>query len=237
MATLNEIAYNIRNIVSGGISSDDDNFSLRQLKFIINNHRANLLLNYTNGGRYISPVIAQSKTWDFNATTRQHGFQDVPELLAFNGKRAIADMNLMSQDEGGNYGVSWSGGALNKWRTHAKYTGTVNVDNPIVGARWIANETGQQLNISQLPRTGNWQFKLTAIFADPRDADGFNDDTSRYPFPEEMITLLTQRVLSKEYTILLQSSADLMNNALDDKNVSGEKKNIDSSNVQQDVAE
>jgi hypothetical protein len=52
-----------------------------------------------------------------------------------------------------------------------------------------------------------------------------------------MITLLTQRVLSKEYTILLQSSADLMNNALDDKNVSGEKKNIDSSNVQQDVAE
>jgi hypothetical protein len=129
MATLNEIAYNIRNIVSGGISSDDDNFSLRQLKFIINNHRANLLLNYTNGGRYISPVIAQSKTWDFNATTRQHGFQDVPELLAFNGKRAIADMNLMSQDEGGNYGVSWSGGALNKWRSHAKYTGTVNVDN------------------------------------------------------------------------------------------------------------
>ena len=119
MATLNEIAYNIRNIVSGGIASDDDNFSMRQLKFIINSQRANMLLNYTNSGRYISPVVAQTKTWQFNASVRTQSFQDVPELLAFNGKRAIADMNLTSKDEGGNYAVSWNGGALNKYKNHS----------------------------------------------------------------------------------------------------------------------
>ena len=235
MATLNEIAYNIRNIVSGGIASDDDNFSMRQLKFIINNQRANMLLNYTNSGRYISPIVAQTKTWQFNASSRTQSFQDVPELLAFNGKRAIADMNLTSKDEGGNYAVSWNGGALNKYRNHNKYTGTVNIDNPVVGARWVAGETGQQINISQLPRTGNWQFKLTAIFADPRDADGFDDDTSSYPFPEEMITILTQKVISTEYAIQLQSTADLMNNAMDDKNVAGDKKPIESPTAPSDT--
>ena len=99
----------------------------------------------------------------------------------------------------------------------------------------MAAETGQQLNISHLPRTGNWQFDLTAIFADPRDADGFDDDTSSYPFPEEMITILTQKVISTEYAIQLQSTSDLMNNAMDDKNVAGDKKPIESPTVPSDT--
>ena len=34
MATLNEIAYNIRNVISGGVAPDDTDVSLRQIKFM-----------------------------------------------------------------------------------------------------------------------------------------------------------------------------------------------------------
>ena len=54
MATLNEIAYNIRNTVSGGIASDDTDISLRQIKFMVHYHRANLLLQYTDNGKKVS---------------------------------------------------------------------------------------------------------------------------------------------------------------------------------------
>ena len=236
MATLNEIAYNIRNIVSGGISSDDDNFSMRQLKFIINNQRANLLLNYTNSGRYIHPVVTQSIDWEFNASSRTQTLSGVPEILAFNGKRAIADLNLKSNDEGGNYAVKWNGGGLNKYNRFDKFAGVEYSDNPVVGARLVAVGSINNISISHLPRTGNWQFRLTAILADPRDAADYDDDTTTYPFPEEMITLLTQRVISKEYAIKLQSSVDLLNNSMDDKNVSGDKKQIDSGSIEQDAS-
>ena len=48
--TLDEIAYNIKNLVSGGIHGEDSNISLRQIKAMIHYHRAQLLLKYTDGG-------------------------------------------------------------------------------------------------------------------------------------------------------------------------------------------
>ena len=50
-----------------------------------------------------------------------------------------------------------------------------------------------------------------------------------------MITILTQKVISTEYAIQLQSTTDLMNNAMDDKNVAGDKKPIESPTVPSDT--
>ena len=59
MATLNEIAYNIKNIVEGGVGSDDSNLSLRQIKYMIHVKRAELLLKYTDNGRKTSESMYQ----------------------------------------------------------------------------------------------------------------------------------------------------------------------------------
>ena len=59
MATLNEIAYNIKNIVEGGVGSDDSNLSLRQVKYLIHSKRAELLLKYTDNGRKTSEAFYQ----------------------------------------------------------------------------------------------------------------------------------------------------------------------------------
>ena len=43
MATLNEIAYNIKNLAYGGINKEEENISTRQIKFWIHYHRAEIL--------------------------------------------------------------------------------------------------------------------------------------------------------------------------------------------------
>ena len=58
--TLNEIAYNIKNIVEGGISGEDSKISIRQIKAMIHYHRAGILQKYTNNGRNIHPQSYQS---------------------------------------------------------------------------------------------------------------------------------------------------------------------------------
>ena len=62
MASLNEIAYNIRNIARGGYASDDELISIRKIKHWVSYHRAQLLMNYTSNGKFIHPQTFQLYT-------------------------------------------------------------------------------------------------------------------------------------------------------------------------------
>ena len=48
--TLNEIAYNIKNIVEGGRHGEDSSISIRQIRHMVNYHRARLITKWTEGG-------------------------------------------------------------------------------------------------------------------------------------------------------------------------------------------
>lgn len=84
MATLNEIAYNIRNVISGGVSSDDTDVSLRQIKFMVHYHRANLLMKYTDNGRKASNVCFQ-----VDVVTPTASGVTLKDVIGFNDNRAI----------------------------------------------------------------------------------------------------------------------------------------------------
>ena len=83
MATLNEIAYNIKNLISGGVASDDSDVSLRQIKFMVHYHRANLLIQYTDNGKKASNSIFQVEAVSPSASGITLG------LVGFNDNRAI----------------------------------------------------------------------------------------------------------------------------------------------------
>ena len=60
MATLNELAYNIRNIArSGQGNSDDDRLTIAQIKFWIGYYRAEGVLQTTNYGKDIHPQMEE----------------------------------------------------------------------------------------------------------------------------------------------------------------------------------
>ena len=54
MATIKEIVYDIKNIVRGGLQSDDEMISDRQIEFQINSIRAQLIRQDINKRRSIS---------------------------------------------------------------------------------------------------------------------------------------------------------------------------------------
>ena len=84
MATLNEIAYNIKNIVEGGVGSDDSNLSNRQIKHMIHVKRAELLLKYTDNGRKASEACFQ-----IDVVTPGASGTTLKPLVGFNKDRAI----------------------------------------------------------------------------------------------------------------------------------------------------
>jgi hypothetical protein len=55
-----EIIYNIKNLMAGGIESDDQNFSNEQLSFIVNYYRARFLKQDQEKGRYSNSLYVQN---------------------------------------------------------------------------------------------------------------------------------------------------------------------------------
>lgn len=69
MATLNEIAYNIKELMSGGDSNIENNISTRQIKHWIHYHRAKIIEdkirnNYPIDRRYIQPLCSKILPYD-----------------------------------------------------------------------------------------------------------------------------------------------------------------------------
>ena len=74
--TLNEIAYNIKNIVEGGISGEDSKISIRQIKAMIHYHRARLIGKYSQQGRFLSEWM-----YSFTASSTSSGYFALPEII------------------------------------------------------------------------------------------------------------------------------------------------------------
>ena len=87
--TLNEIAYNIKNLVEGGMSGEDSNLSITQIKHMVHYHRANLLTRYTDSGRYISESMLQTV-----AVPNTAGNTTIPLILGWPSNRALKEVML-----------------------------------------------------------------------------------------------------------------------------------------------
>ena len=59
MATIKEIVYDLKNIIRGGLQSDDEMISDRQIEFQINSLRAQFIRQDINKRRTVSDNIKQ----------------------------------------------------------------------------------------------------------------------------------------------------------------------------------
>ena len=104
MASINEIAYNIRNIARGGYASDDENISIRQIKHWVHYHRARLLVNYTSSGRFIHPQTFQLYTSELTQNAAPEPLfigvsvnAPIPPVLQFNNVRGVDRVELIDK--------------------------------------------------------------------------------------------------------------------------------------------
>jgi hypothetical protein len=210
MATLNEIAYNIKNIAEGGVSPDDSNITLRQVKYMVHYHRANLLLQYTDNGRKTSESLYQVDKF----TPLKNGI-DINSLVGFNDNRAIRSVALRSttnKDEDFDL--------LPLFKEHDKMFAQSSrfIKH---GNKKFATIQENKLFIyegSYLFDDSTFTVELNAIFSDPTKVSTYiDDDTTNYPIPQELISILTETILSKEFRVIMTSPSDTPNNQVDEK--------------------
>ena len=205
--TLDEIAYNIKNLVEGGISGEDSNLSIRQIKHMIHYHRANLLTKYTDSGRFVSDPMFQTLTRGVN------NLSGLPRILGWANNRAIRDIivkksNVTSTAHHVNI-VSESNRQFFEESRFAPNKSQFFITTSPGGAMKIYENDGQIFVDT------TYNVIITAVFENPVNAGA--SSSSQYPIPAELVGSLVETVLAKEFNMYLRTSADIANNSVDDK--------------------
>lgn len=241
MATLNEIAYNIKNIATNGRASDDFDISLSQIKLWVIYHRNKILLEITNNGKFIPlqveqdlgtvPVIKVDKADApgviYGENVYKVSYQNysrsgiLPQFLKFNNKRGVTFVGLVDKvtpiplvDEHNIY--------LGKYNRFAKnHRRAYFIDKELYLVLPLDNEMSY--------------VNIRGILQDPRDGDKINgtsqalplirydDEITPFPFPDEHLPVLVDRVLKSELAYTLRTPQDNFNNGVEDFSVAGKK--------------
>lgn len=207
MATLKEIAYNIKNLVSGGVGSDDSDIDLRQIKFMIHYHRANLLMQYTDNGRKSSDVIYQT-----DVLSNSSNGVALKDVLGFNEDRAIREVSLKDDSTiDSDYEVV-------QLVKHA--------DRSFISQARFVKKASRKIATRENGRVYVWEgdsvvsdgtLAIKAVYSDPTEVSGFDEDTSTYPIPNELISVLVKQIAELEFTIIIGSQGARPNNQTDEQ--------------------
>jgi hypothetical protein len=220
--TLNEIAYNILNLVRAGRSSNDDTISLEQIKFNILHYRAMFIRrDYARNGKITRHLEQDLKCIALETTDTNKccgGFNmgcniaktvvRIPKTVRFNFKEAITFVGLPD----GMERIQLIEPYMAKLASYAKYTGNNRKAFMIEDHMYILNAEGMT-NIN-----------IRGVFEDPRDLAAFDcdgidcyNDNSEFPMPMDMIQLITTGMSQGELQLLVGSWGDTLGDRIQDK--------------------
>lgn len=214
MATLNQIVYNLRDLVSSGRLNDDTTISFRQLKFIVNYKRAQYLRqdyvkNYFDNDSIYQDLgcLEMEEVDEAECCTYSTGCKiyrtkkELPQLIKLVDRLGIK-IN-----------------AINKTTRFEivlpeRFPFITNTKYPSLTEKiFILNNRIYSKNVISL--------NVRGLLANPEDAKKFicaNDtvcytDDSEYPITIDMLDLITKDILQTELQALISTVQDLENNA------------------------
>ncbi len=219
--TLNEIAYNILNIVRGGRSSSDDHLSLGQIKFNIKYYRAMMIRRDIARNNFMSRHIEQdlgclnlirvnaSKCCDFDIDCEVYRTEKkIPRTVRANFKDMITYV-------GGVDGINTIPIIQSdyvKFIPYDKYTKNQRKAFFIEDYLYIYNPDGLEL------------INVRGVFEDPEevakfDCDGTDcyNDNMPFPMPADMIQAITTALLSGEMMMITTTVNDTTLDRMQDK--------------------
>tara|TARA_R100001440_G_scaffold45695_1_gene65322 strand:- start:7263 stop:7928 length:666 start_codon:yes stop_codon:yes gene_type:complete len=219
--TLNEIAYNILNIVRGGRSNSDDHLSLSQIKFNIKYYRAMMIRRDMARNNFMSRHIEQdlgclkiirvnaSKCCDFDIDCEVYRTEKkIPRTVRANFKDMITYV-------GGVDGINTIPVIQSdyvKFIPYDKYTKNQRKAFFIEDYLYIYNPDGLEL------------INVRGVFEDPEevakfDCDGTDcyDDSMPFPMPADMVQTITTALMSGEMMMLTTTVNDTTLDRMQDK--------------------
>lgn len=217
MATQREIIYTVKTILRGGVITDDDKLSDRQIAFLIDNARAVLLRQQYDKGQLMSenniqhlqcvPLTSADTAFDTEFPTYCRVYRTtsrIPKPIEAKGKDLI--MSITSSEFGGfNYEVV----------PYARVAYMQYTRFP----RPVALLYNGYVYLVNAPYTE--QISISGIFENPNDLAAFDNCTTggscfdwdtTYPLSSHLIDPLTKMVI-EELTLMLKVNVDKTNNA------------------------
>lgn len=219
--TLNEIAYNILNLVRGGRSSNNDYISTDQIKFNIKYYRAMLIRrDFARNGmitRHLEQdlgcleLIKVDASKCCNLPTECAVYRTVrkiPKTVRFNFKDAVTYVGDIS----GTGTIPIVESNTVQWLPYDKYTKNKMKAYMIEDYLYIYNADGLKF------------INVRGIFEDPEDVALFDcdgsdcyDDNSDFPIPMDMLQMITNGLMSGELMMLSSTVNDTTNDTLQDQ--------------------
>tara|TARA_S200002703_G_C3715256_1_gene219727 strand:+ start:25 stop:696 length:672 start_codon:yes stop_codon:yes gene_type:complete len=210
--TLNEIAYNILNIVRGGRSNSDEHISLSQIKFNIKYYRAMMIRRDLARNNFMSRHLEQdlgcikmkavnaSKCCDFDIHCEVYKSEvKIPRTVRANFKDMITYVGGVD----GITRIPVIQPDYVKFIPYDKYTKNQRKAFFIEDYLYIYNPDGIEL------------INVRGVFEDPEevakfDCDGTDcyDDDTPFPMPADMVQAITTALLSGEMMMIANTPGD-----------------------------
>tara|TARA_R100001082_G_scaffold17826_1_gene8870 strand:- start:1539 stop:2237 length:699 start_codon:yes stop_codon:yes gene_type:complete len=224
--TLNEIAYNILNLVRGGRSNQSEHISIDQIKFNIKHYRAMLIRrDYARNGmitRHLEQDLGcleleevnPSKCCDLPATCSvSRTKKKIPRTVRFNFKDAITYIG----DVTGTSTIPMVESSTVAYLPFDKYTANKYKAYMIEDYLYVYNAKGLKF------------INVRGVFEDPTQLKNFQcengtcwDDNSDFPMPADMIQTVSMGMASGELQMLTGTFSDtLADNSQDNKTIVG----------------
>lgn len=207
MLSLNQIVFNLQNLVKGGFLSDDENLSQEQMKFIVNYVRSVVIKRDVDKEKQLDPELIQDLgcvpvtmidkaeccpeiTVGCNILRSD---DKIPQVLSFNHRSGITfvgDVDGGTQYQRSNYStIIWS-----------QY-------NPITFKLPMYFHKDGYIYVTGRDRSD--KIRVRGMFSDPREAAKFNTcdgdpcytDDSKYPVASWMIPVINDIIIKNELRI------------------------------------
>ena len=220
--TLQEIAYNLLNLVRGGRSNNDDHISLSQIKFNIKHYRAMFIrrdfakngftsrhIEQDLGCVHVEPVDASKCCKLPSHCVVYRSVKPLPKTIRYNFEEAITYVG----DVTGMGTIPMVNSNTIQWLPYDKFTKNNMKAYMINDYLYVYNADGLEA------------VNIRGVFEDPEDVAEFDDcdgqgcyDDSKHDFPisMDMLQLINQGILGGELGLLSGSFSDTKNDRQQD---------------------
>ena len=216
--TLNEIAYNLLNLIRGGKSHHDENISLDQIKFNVRHYRAVLVRRDFQRNGMITRHLEQSlgcmqleKVDGSQCCGLDIGCMvyktklPVPRTLRFNFEDAITFVGAAD----GLTRIPLVSSSIIKYVQYEKYTSEKKKAYMIGDYLYVFNAEGMEY------------INIRGVFENPEDLSMYDcdgsecyDDNSEYPLPADMLQAINSGLMQGELRMLGITKSDTTNDRM-----------------------
>ncbi len=224
MRTLDQYAYNIRNIARGGQGdSDDDRLNIKQVKFWINGYRASGVFQVTDYGKDIDPQLIQDlgavplvdvDKADSECPDVQWGCTIkkvvIPKLIDFPEMRALTYVGKINKQS--PYIVNYPDVAAYKADTRF---GKLSNRAFLIGQNLYVMLVGDDVGMMYINFRGVFEEpeKVEAYPTEGCDVKCYDPSVDAYPMPFRLYEYVLTSILRNELNWTAQAVNDELNNA------------------------